>query len=107
MSETMSFYSNMISSLMIETSVPKTMLETVVKLNGSYYLLWAQAFHIFIGARNKLDHLLQSSPADSNLTYMTWLTRDYSVMTWLLNSIEEKISDSVMILPTVKEIGIH
>jgi len=33
---------------------------------------------------------------------VTWLTRDYSVMTWLHNSLEEKISGSVMFLPTTK-----
>ena len=31
------------------------------------------------------------------------LTRDYSVMTWLLNSLEEKISEYVMFLTTAKE----
>ena len=75
----------------------------MVKLNGSNYLLWAQAFRIFIGAQNRLDHLLQNPPATSDPTYMTWLTGDYSVMTWLLNSLEEKISGSVMFLTTTNE----
>ena len=34
---------------------------------------------------------------------MTWLAEDYSVMTRLLNSLEEKISDNVMFLTTTKE----
>ena len=34
---------------------------------------------------------------------MTWLIGDYSVMKWLLNSLEEKISGSVMFLPTAKD----
>jgi len=34
---------------------------------------------------------------------MTWLTGDYSVMTCLLNNLEKKISGSVMILPTAKD----
>ena len=46
---------------------------------------------------------LQLSPADTDPTYVTWLTGDYSVMTWLLNSQEEKISGSVMFLPTAKD----
>ena len=54
-----------------ETYVPKTILGTTVKLNGSNYLLWAQTFCIFIGAQNKLDHLLESLPATTNLTYTT------------------------------------
>jgi len=102
MSETTSSSSTM-TSLMVETSVPKIMLGTTVKLNGFNYLLWAYAFRIFIGAQNKLAHLLQFSPADTDPTYVTWLTRDYSVMTWLLNNLDRKISGSVMFLPTDKD----
>ena len=71
MSETTSSSSNMISSPMVETSIFKTMLGTAVKLNGSNYLLWAQAFRIFIGAQNKLAHLLQAPPANIDPTYVT------------------------------------
>ena len=92
----------MTSSLMVETSVLKTMLGTTVKLNGFNYLLWAQAFRIFIGAQNKLAHLLQASHATTDPTAVTWLIRDYSVI-WLLNSLEENISGSVMFLTTAKK----
>jgi len=74
-----------------------------VKLNGSNYLLWAQGFCIFIGAQNKLAHLLQSLPAAIDLTYATWLSGDYCVMACLLNSLGEKISGSIMFLTKTKE----
>ena len=80
MSETISSSSTMISP-MVDTSVPKTMLGTIVKLDGSNYLLLAQAFCIFIDAQNKLAHLLQAPPAITNSTYVTWLTGDYFVIT--------------------------
>jgi len=102
MSETTSSSSTMISSSMVETSISKTMLGTTIKLNGPNCLLWAQQFRIFIGAQNKLVHLLQDPPVTSNPTYVAWLTRDYSLMTWLLNSLE-KISGSVIFLTTSKE----
>jgi len=51
------------------------------QLNGSNYLLWAQAFRIFIGAKNKLAHLLHSLSAATDLTYATRLFGDYCVMT--------------------------
>jgi len=47
--------------------------------------------------------LFQDPPATSDPTYVTWLIGNYYVMTWLLNSLEEKISNSVMFLTTVKE----
>jgi len=51
----------------------------------------------------QIGHLLQDPPATSDPTYVTWLTGDYFVMTWLLNSLEEKINGSVMFLTTAKE----
>ena len=69
----------------------------------AYYLLWAHVFHIFIGAQNKLAHLLQPPPTGKDPTYVTWLTGDFSVMTWLFNILEEKISDSAMFLITAKK----
>jgi len=71
MSEITNSSSTMNSFSMIETSIPKTMLGTTVKLNGSNYLLWAQVFRIFIGAQNKLAHLLFDPPATSDPTYVT------------------------------------
>jgi len=59
MFETTSSSSTMTSS-MTKTFVYKTMLETIVKLNGFNYLLWAQLFRIFIGAQKKLAHLLST-----------------------------------------------
>jgi len=90
----------MISSPVVKTFVPKLMLVTTVKLTGSNYLLWAQVFRIFIG---KLAHLLQAPPATIDPTYVTWLTGNYFMITWLLNSLEEIISGSVMFLTTAKD----
>ena len=81
MSEATGSSYTMISSPMVDTSVSKTMLGITVKLNGSDYLLWTQAFRIFIGAQNKLAHLLQLLHADTDPTYVTWLIGDYSMMT--------------------------
>ena len=103
MSETTSSYFTLIPSPTVENLLPKPMLGTTVKLNRSNYLLWAHAFRILIGAQNNLTHLLQSPPAATDPAYVTWLTGDYSVMTWLLNSLEEKISDSIMFLTIAKE----
>jgi len=103
MSGTTSSSPTMISSPMVETSISKTMLGTTVKLNGSNCLLWVQTFCICIGTQNKLAHRFQDPPTTLDPTYMIWLTGDYSVMTWLLNSLEEKISGGVMFLTIAKE----
>ena len=94
--------STLISSLTVGTSVLKTVLGTTMKLNDSNYLLWVHAFHIFIGAKNKLAHLLQPPPVATDLTYVTLLTGDYSVMIWPLNNLEEKISGNVIFLTLLR-----
>jgi len=103
MSDDRIFTSTLITSPTAGMFGPKTILGTTVKLNGSNYLLSTKAFRIFIGAQNKLTHLLESPPAATNHTYATWLFGDYCVVIWLLNNLEEKISDSVMFLTTAKE----
>jgi len=102
MSEITSSSSTMTSFSMVETSISKTMLGTTMKLNDSNYLLWVHVFHIFIGAQNKLAYLY-SLHLLIRIPRMWQLTRDYFVMTWLLNSLEERISSSVMFLPTAKD----
>jgi len=55
-----------------DTSSSSTMITfPTAKLNGYNYLLWAQALRIFIGAQNKLAHLLSPPPATTNTTYET------------------------------------
>jgi len=48
-------------------------------------------------------HLLQHSSAATDSTYVIWPTGDYSVMTWLLNSLEKKINGNIMFLTTAKK----
>ena len=102
MSDATSSSSTLISFAMAKTFVPKTVLETMMKLNGSNYLLCADAFHIFIGAQNKLTHLLQLRLLQLIPLMQLGFLVTY-VMTWLLNALKEKISGSVIFLTTAKE----
>ena len=89
MSEDINFSSTLITSL-------------VVEMIGSKAILGAQAF-VLSSVLRTLAHLLDLSPAISDPIYVIWLTRDYSVMTWILKSIEEMISGSGIFLTTAKE----
>ena len=75
MSKATSSFSTLIFLLTVKTSMPKTVLGTKVKLNGSNYLSWVQTFRIFIGSQNKLAHLLQPPPIAIDPTDVTWLMR--------------------------------
>ena len=82
---------------------PKTILGTTIKLNVSSYMVWAQAFRIFISSQNKLAPVLEPPPPTTVTTYETWLFGNYCVMTCLLNNLEEKISSGVMFISTMKK----
>ncbi|PIN06910.1 hypothetical protein CDL12_20528 [Handroanthus impetiginosus] len=74
---------------MASSSEHKLALGTTVKLNGQNYVLWSQAFRMFLGSQNKLSHITSIPPDKSDDKYEAWKQADYSVMTWLLNSLEE------------------
>ncbi|KAK4402403.1 Retrovirus-related Pol polyprotein from transposon RE1 [Sesamum angolense] len=80
----------------------KTALGTTVKLTGQNYILWSQAFKLFLGSENKLHHILTSPPPSTDGIFSTWQQVDYSIMTWLLNSMEESVSANIMFLTTAK-----
>ncbi|KAK4388462.1 hypothetical protein Sango_2452800 [Sesamum angolense] len=84
------------------TAEHKPALGTTVKLIGQNYILWSQAFNLFLGSQNKLHHILISPPPSTDDIFSTWQQADYSVMTWLLNSMEESVSPNVMFLTTAK-----
>jgi len=94
---------SLIFSHVIEVSVPKTVLVTIVKLNGSNYLLWV---HASVSSSVLRTSWLTSSSLHLllQILYVTWLTGDYSVMIWFLYSLEKKISGSIIFLTTAKKI---
>ena len=88
----------------LNSPIPKHFLTTTVKLNSANYLLWAQFFRLFFGSQKKLKHLSEDPPAKSTTAYDDWVATDCSVMTWLLSSMDNKISASVIFLKIAKKI---
>ncbi|KAG8369509.1 hypothetical protein BUALT_Bualt14G0021000 [Buddleja alternifolia] len=56
-----------------------------------------------LGAQRKLSHITKAPPAEMEKVYEDWLATNYCVRSWLINSIEERIS-SVIFLPIAKPI---
>jgi len=63
-----------------------------------------KSFRLFIGSQKKMKHIIEEPPIKGIATYDDWVASDYSVMTWLLNGMDENINASVMFLKIVKEI---
>ena len=75
---------------------------TTVTLNGTNYLLGTSFLRLY-RCSELIGHLLEPPFAITDSTHETWLSCDYCVITWLLNSLEEKINGSVIFLSTAKE----
>ncbi|KAM5569030.1 hypothetical protein ABKV19_016516 [Rosa sericea] len=66
-----------------------------VVLNEFNYLPWSRAVTLALGGRSKLSFINGSleAPDITSPTYETWLCKDQLVMSWLLNSMEPKLSE--------------
>ena len=66
-----------------------------VLLNEFHYLPWSRAVSLALGGRSKLGFINGSSklPESTSPTYDAWHTTDQLVMSWLLNSMEPKLSE--------------
>lgn len=89
----------------------KNILVITIKLNNMNYLLWVQSFIIFVISqkkkkKKKKKRIFNNSAAESD-GYDDWATVEAYVMTWLINSMEEKISVRVIFLKIAKMICAH
>ncbi|KAM1760876.1 hypothetical protein ACFX12_003710 [Malus domestica] len=83
------------------SAVPNT-----VKLNGSNYPLWSKVLEMHIGGHGRKGFVIGSTkePAEDNVEYMTWETRNAIVKGWLINSMEPAIMGFFIHLRTAKEV---
>ncbi|KAL6224758.1 hypothetical protein ACLB2K_003613 [Fragaria x ananassa] len=65
-----------------------------VPLNEFNYLPWSRAVTLALGGKRKLNFIKDEEIPDvSSSEYEGWLYKDQLVMSWLLNSMEPKISE--------------
>ena len=66
-----------------------------VLLNEFNYLPWSRVVSLAIGGRSKLGFINGSSepPESTSPTYDAWHATDQLVMSWILNSMEPKLSE--------------
>ncbi|CAA0825271.1 Unknown protein [Striga hermonthica] len=64
-----------------------------VQLNESNFLSWRRVVLISLGAKNKLEFIngKLAAPSETDDDYISWKKVDYTVISWLLNSISPEI----------------
>ena len=71
-------------------------------LNGSNYAQWAQAVEVFLLSRKKFDYVINEPPVPIDPKFANWRAKDAQIRSFLWNSMESKISCSLVFLPTAK-----
>ena len=81
---------------------PDMLSITSIRLNGSNYAQWAQAVEVFLLGRKKFDYMIKEPPVPIDPKFADWRAEDAQIRSCLWNSIESKISCSLVFLPTIK-----
>ncbi|KAG8368821.1 hypothetical protein BUALT_Bualt15G0086600 [Buddleja alternifolia] len=79
---------------------------TTIQLNGDNFLRWSQSVRMYIRGRGKIGYLTGESkrPDVEDPAYAIWDAENSMVMTWLVNSMVEKIGANYMCYSTAKEL---
>ena len=81
---------------------PDMLSITSIRLNGSNYAQWAQAVEVFLLGRKKFDYVIKEPPVPTDPKFADWRAEDAQIRSCLWNSMESKISCSLVFLPTAK-----
>ena len=73
-----------------------------IRLNGSNYAQWAQAVEVFLLGRKKFDYVINEPHVFTDSKFGDWRAKDAQVRSCLWNSMESKISCSLVFLPIAK-----
>ncbi|XP_073057276.1 uncharacterized protein [Primulina eburnea] len=75
-------------------------------LTGTNYNTWMRAMSMALTAKNKLGFVNGSfsRPPNEDLQYGSWLRCNSMVISWILNSVNREIADSLLYFPTALEI---
>ena len=81
---------------------PDMLSITSIRLNGTNYAQWAQVVELFLLGRKKFDYVIKEPPVPTNPKFADWRVEDAQIRSCLWNSMESKISCSLVFLPTAK-----
>ena len=81
---------------------PNMLSITSICLNGSNYAQWAQAVEVFLLGRKRFDYVIKEPPVPTDTKFADWRGEDAQIRSCLWNSMESKISCSLVFLPTTK-----
>jgi hypothetical protein len=75
-------------------------------LDGTNYAMWRRSMLISLNAKNKLGFINGTIPTlgESNPKYSLWQRCNDMVLSWILNSLNQELANSVFYMETPSEI---
>ncbi|CAH9138233.1 unnamed protein product, partial [Cuscuta epithymum] len=74
--------------------------------NGKHYLNWTRGVKMALISKNKLGFINGkcAKPSENNDKYQDWIRADYTVMCWILHSLNPAIANSMMYVTSSKQL---
>jgi len=100
------FYHWFIWFFFIHVSNHPCMILVPKVLDGTNYAMWRLSMLISLSAKNKLGFINGSIPTlgESNPKYLLWQRCNNMVLSWILNSLNQELVNSVIYMETPSEI---
>ena len=76
-------------------SITAQLTRAAHNFSGNNYSAWASAFELFLESHNLHHHLMEDPPPLHDPSYASWSQSDSAIITWMLHSIEQNITESL------------
>ncbi|KAJ4728985.1 Retrovirus-related Pol polyprotein from transposon TNT 1-94 [Melia azedarach] len=92
--------------LFIYASDHPSMILVLKVLDGTNYAMWRRSMLVSLSAKNKLGFIKGTipTPSESDAKYLLWQRCNDMVLSWILNSLNEELANSVLYVETPSEI---
>ena len=85
-------------------SITAQLTRTAYNFTGNNYSAWASGFELFLESHNLHHHLMEEPPPLRDPSYASWSQSDSAIITWMLDSIEQNIVESLARIKPVRSL---
>ena len=76
-------------------SITEQLTQPAYNFTRNNYSAWASGFELFLESHNLHHHLMEDPPPLRDPSYAFWSQSDSAIITWMLHSIKQNISESL------------
>ncbi|XP_057543984.1 uncharacterized protein LOC130823381 [Amaranthus tricolor] len=72
------------------------------KLTHHNYTMWSRLMQLALSGRDRLNHIIDDPPPQTDQEYSQWTRRDSVVISWIIESIHPDLVNQFIDFPTAK-----